>query len=74
MTLIKMSLYNLHFKKPNPGDSQRVAISITAGKRSPRMEKQTAPTNDMMGPKFGIATASKTERKKIIIFKFCFKS
>lgn len=56
-----MSLNNLHFKTPKPGDSHLVAISINAGRRRPKIEKQTAPTSEIIGPKLGMAIASKTE-------------
>lgn len=62
MIEIKMSLNNLQFKTPKPGDSHLVAISMKAGRRRPKMEKQTAPTNEIMGPKLGMAMASKTEK------------
>lgn len=44
--------------------SQYVTISISAGIKSPNMEKQNAPIKLMKGPIFGTATASNTGKRK----------
>jgi hypothetical protein len=38
---------------------------MTAGQKSPRVEKQMAPTKEMIGPKFGTAMATATENEII---------
>ena len=50
-------------RQPRPC-SQYVTVSITAGMRSPSVEKQRAPTKEMMGPKFGTAIATATGKKQ----------
>jgi hypothetical protein len=41
-----------------------VIVSITAGQKSPSVEKQIAPTKEMMGPKLGTAIATATGIKQ----------
>jgi len=50
-------------RQPRPC-SQYVTVSITAGHRSPSVEKQRAPTKEMMGPKLGTAIATATGMKQ----------
>ena len=50
-------------RQPRPC-SQYVTVSITAGQKSPRIEKKKAPTKEMMGSKFGTATAIATGKKQ----------
>lgn len=53
-----MFFQSTQLKRPRPfGLSQKATVSITAGKMRPRNERQTAPTNEMKGPRFGIAIA-----------------
>jgi len=36
--------------------------SMMAGNMSPKVERQTAPTREMKGPRFGMAAAMPTEK------------
>lgn len=44
-------------------------ISISAGKISASVEALTAPINEIIGPKFGTATAKITVNNQIMIYK-----
>jgi hypothetical protein len=50
-------------RQPRPY-SQYVTVSMTAGQRSPSVEKQTLPTKEIMGPKLGTAIATATGMKQ----------
>lgn len=53
--------HSRQFHLPRPFScSQTVTSSITDGNISPNVDKHTAPTREMNGPKFGIAIATQT--------------
>lgn len=55
-----MFLIKTQLKRPKPGRSQYVMISMSDGKIKPNVLKQTAPIKLINGPIDGIATAIAT--------------
>lgn len=63
-----MFFHRTQLKRPSPlGLSQNVTVSTTEGKINPKNDRQTAPTNEMNGPKFGIAMAMHRVRIMMLI-------
>ena len=54
--------HSLHLYRPK-WPSQHEIVSMAAGTVTPRMEKNTEPTSEMKGSRFGIRQATATEKK-----------
>lgn len=57
-----MFFHRSHLHRPSPS-SQNVTISIIDGNINPNVDKHTAPTKEMKGPKFGTAAEMATGKK-----------
>lgn len=60
---IKMSFHRIHLYRPRPS-GQKVTISMRGGKIKANVDELTAPTREMIPPKFGIMQAKRTKEQK----------
>lgn len=72
--MMPMSFHRIQLLRPN-WFGQNVMISMSGGKMSANVELLTAPTNEMIGPKFGMIAANMTadEQKNANLFINYFK-
>lgn len=59
------SFHSIHLYFPRPS-GQNVTISIIGGKMSANAEELTAPTSEMMPPRFGMMQAKRTVKRDLV--------